>query len=130
MHAHPDDFLPFLPSLEGEDGLGATASTGIMTLPQFDIYCRNIRDTGQWGGEPEIQALARAYSAPIHVVQAAQPHIVVHSPVPGMQSEFGDPHVIRISFHRRMYGLGEHYNSLRPIGRIANAVNVLKTALA
>ncbi|KAG1772633.1 hypothetical protein EDD22DRAFT_859470 [Suillus occidentalis] len=104
------DFIPFLPSAFGEDGVGAT-SAGFMTPQQFEQYCMTIKDTGTWGGEPEILALSRVYNVPIHVVQGGVPRIVEHNPDPSPRP-FSK--VIRISFHRRMYGLGEHYNSLRP----------------
>ncbi|KIK40502.1 hypothetical protein CY34DRAFT_87209 [Suillus luteus UH-Slu-Lm8-n1] len=110
IYTHPDDFLPFLPSAFGEDGVGAT-SAGFMTPQQFEQYCMTIKDTGTWGGEPEILALSRVYNVPIHVVQGGVPRIVEHNPDPSPRP-FSK--VVRISFHRRMYGLGEHYNSLRP----------------
>lgn len=105
MQAHPDDFLPFLPSLYGEDGAGATESTGLMTPAQFSKYCATVRDTGAWGGEPEIMALSRAYKVPIHVVQWGAPSIVCHSP----DGNDVDPSLpsVKVSYHRRMYGLGE-----------------------
>ncbi|KIM28754.1 hypothetical protein M408DRAFT_329211 [Serendipita vermifera MAFF 305830] len=112
MLAHQDDFLPFLPSIEGEDGANAT-DDGMMTPKQFSRYCATIRDTAAWGGEPEILALSRAFNVPIHVVQAGKPPVVIHEPVDGM-SDVPGTKVVFISYHRRMYGLGEHYNSLRP----------------
>ena len=105
--SHSDDFLPFLPGPEGEDGLGATTS-GLMSPQGLERYCLNIRDTSIWGGEPEILALARAYNVPIHVVQGATPHIVVHNPTP--QAPPDGTSVVRISYHRKMYGLGEVSN--------------------
>jgi len=111
MMDHPDDFIPFLPSVEGEDGRGAT-SGGLINPRQFSQYCATVRDTGTWGGEPEIMALSRAYNVPIHVAQWGSQPIVCHSPT-GDQVDPKLPSV-KISYHRRMYGLGEHYNSLRP----------------
>lgn len=84
----------------------------------------------------QIQALSRAFKVPIHVVQRGPPTIVSHG---GSSDGFGGglsakdslsagEKVVRISYHRRMYGLGEvstpvrgaiiplteqHYNSLR-----------------
>jgi OTU domain-containing protein 6 len=109
IYTHPDDFLPFLPSIDGEDGIGAT-DAGLITPKQFDIYCAAIRDTGVWGGEPEILALSRAYNIPIHVIQSGTPPVVVHNPTgaPDYDDGFdGSKKVVRISYHRRMYGLGE-----------------------
>lgn len=105
MYAHQDDFLPFLPSLDGEDGAGSL-DAGLMTPAGFQQYCTTIRDTGMWGGEPEIMALSRAYNVPIHVVQSGPPPIVKHSPIPGVDALPGTP-IVFISYHRRMYGLGE-----------------------
>jgi OTU domain-containing protein 6 len=79
-----------------------------MTPAQFERYCASIRDTGIWGGEPEILALSRAYNVPIHVVQHGVPPIVIHDPHEGTTTKNLDGKtVVRISYHRRMYGLGE-----------------------
>jgi len=109
IYTHPDDFLPFLPSIDGEDGVGAT-DTGLITPRQFGMYCTSIRDTGVWGGEPEILALSRAYRIPIHVVQSGTPPVVVHNPTGAPDHDDGldgTKKVARISYHRRLYGLGE-----------------------
>ncbi|GFZ43752.1 hypothetical protein JCM24511_01472 [Saitozyma sp. JCM 24511] len=121
MLAHPDEFRPFLPSIGGEDAEGATTHDGIMTEKEFKRYCKNVSDTGEWGGEPEIQALSRAFQVPIHVIQRGPPTIVSHGgeddtfggTITPEQSHAAGARVVRISYHRRMYGLGEHYNSLR-----------------
>lgn len=55
--------------------------------------------------------MSRAYRTPIWVVQAGSPIVKVG------EDEFpeeGRP--LMISYHRKMYGLGEHYNSLRGKG--------------
>ena len=107
IYTHPDDFLPFLPSIEGEDGTGAT-NAGFMTPAAFEQYCVAIRDTAIWGGEPEILALSRAYNVPIHVIQGGTPSLVVHNPTGGPHDDnLREKRVLRISYHRRMYGLGE-----------------------
>ena len=104
MLAHPDSFLPFLPSEGGEDGVGSTSDTGMMTPVAFERYCATMRDTGAWGGEPEIMALCSAYDITINVVQGGTPNIVPHTP---LDSPSGGGKVAWISYHRRMYGLGE-----------------------
>jgi len=107
IYSHPDDFLPFLPSSSGEDGPGST-SEGLMSQREFESYCLSIRDTAVWGGEPEILALSRAYNIPIHVVQSGRPPIVIHNPTgTPNDGDIRDTRVVRISYHRRMYGLGE-----------------------
>ncbi|KZT68968.1 cysteine proteinase [Daedalea quercina L-15889] len=111
MLAHPNDFMPFLPSEGGEDGVGSTSDTGVMSSAAFERYCATMRDTGAWGGEPEIMALCSAYNITINVVQGGARSIVPHKP---LKSPGDGGKVAWISYHRRMYGLGEHYNSLRP----------------
>jgi OTU domain-containing protein 6 len=107
MLAHPRDFVPFLPSVEGEDGTGA-GDSGIIGPGEYARYCANIRDTSVWGGEPEILALSRAYAITIHVVQSGQPPVVVHDPSGAPTTDnLKDQRAVRISYHRRMYGLGE-----------------------
>lgn len=102
-----DDFLPFLPSVEGEDGAGAT-NTGFMSRVGFERYCVAIRDTAVWGGEPEILALSRAYNVPIHVIQGGTPPVVVHNPTGAPHDDnLREKRALRISYHRKMYGLGE-----------------------
>lgn len=125
IYTHPDDFLPFLPSAFGEDGVGAT-NAGLVTPRQFEQYCMTIKDTGAWGGEPEILALSRAYNVPIHVIQGGVPKIVEHNPGPSPWSG----KVARISFHRRMYGLGEHYNSVRPKTAISQVAGKIQSAFS
>ncbi|CAL1704853.1 unnamed protein product [Somion occarium] len=110
IHSHPDDFIPFLPSVGGEDTVAATADTGILGLAEFEQYCRTVRDTGAWGGEPEILALSRAYNVPIHVIQRGTPSIVKHEPSIGFpEGNAAERKAVRISYHRRMYGLGRLY---------------------
>jgi len=112
IHSHPEEFLPFLPSSLGEDGDGALDG-GFMTREQFDNYCTAMRDTAVWGGEPEIVALSRTFNIPIHIVQGGKPPIVVHHPSGQHEEDFANQSAIWISYHRKLYGLGEHYNSLR-----------------
>jgi OTU domain-containing protein 6 len=84
--AHGDDFVPFL-----EEDL--------------DTYVRKVRDTGEWGGQIELQALAKAYNLKICIVQGN-----------GSVTEIGDgkdARIVWLAYYRHGFGLGEHYNSLR-----------------
>jgi len=128
LSQHPDDFLPFLPSISGEDGVGATDNNGLMDARQFEQYCFTIKDTAAWGGEPEILALSRAYNVPIQVIQAGTPSVVTHTPDDNLPKR--DAKIVRISFHRRMYGLGEHYNSLRPKNALAAVADKIHLMLS
>ena len=87
---HPDDFSAFL-----EEPL--------------DEYVRKIRGTGEWGGQLELSALARAYGVDINVLQG-------DGRVENIQ---GGSEVTRkvlwLAYYRHSFGLGEHYNSLRVV---------------
>ncbi|KAI5480627.1 hypothetical protein MNV49_000323 [Pseudohyphozyma bogoriensis] len=101
MRGHPDDFLPFLPS-EDESG------DGIMTPAEYEKYCATVESTAEWGGMPEINALSKYFKSPIWVLQAGTDLVKV-----GDEWEGTGRGPMLISYHRKMYGLGEHYNSLR-----------------
>jgi OTU domain-containing protein 6 len=69
----------------------------------------------------QIQALSRAYEIPIHVIQHGPPVVVSHG---GVEDDFGGgmtpkqsaakgDRIVRISYHKRMYGLGEVSGSPR-----------------
>ncbi|KAB8342896.1 hypothetical protein FH972_022493 [Carpinus fangiana] len=83
-----DDFVPFLEEpLEG--------------------YVDKIRDTGEWGGQLELMALAKTYRININVLQAEGRVEKI---------EGGDRSGEReawLAYYRHGFGLGEHYNSLR-----------------
>ncbi|GHJ85767.1 hypothetical protein NliqN6_2169 [Naganishia liquefaciens] len=120
LSENADAFMPFVASIHGEDMAGAT-DDGMMTPAGYAEYCKRVAQSGDWGGEIEIQALAKYYRVPIHVIQHGPPHIISHTPVDegsgpltAEQAKQAGDKVVRISYHRRMYGLGEHYNSLRP----------------
>lgn len=67
-----------------------------------------MRDTAAWGGEPEILALSRAFNVPIHVIQGGTPPVVVHEPQgDGSSPAVDQKNIVYISYHRRLYGLGE-----------------------
>ncbi|XP_077296054.1 deubiquitinase OTUD6B [Arctopsyche grandis] len=79
-----------------------------LTDQQFERYCRDVSDTNSWGGQIELQALASSLKTAIHVVQAAPPGLIIQGEE---YSKSGD--VIVLTYHRHLYGLGEHYNSTR-----------------
>ncbi|KAJ3011122.1 OTU domain-containing protein 6B [Thoreauomyces humboldtii] len=98
LRSHPDDFVPFLVTDAGD----------MYSSDDFEKYCNDVESTAAWGGQLELQALSRTLKLPIHVVQAGSAVIMVGE-------EFsGEP--LFVSYHRHAYGLGEHYNSLLPVG--------------
>ncbi|KAG9790882.1 hypothetical protein KCU88_g1090, partial [Aureobasidium melanogenum] len=89
MASHPDDFGPFL-----EEPL--------------ETYVKKIRDTAEWGGQLELQAIARSYNIDINVLQADGRVEKISS------AENKDPEeAIWLAYYRHSFGLGEHYNALR-----------------
>lgn len=84
---HPEDFEPFI---EGS----------------LDDYVKRIRDTGEWGGHLEIQALSKAYGVDINILQGNGRVETIES---GEKSE----KTLWLAYYHHSYGLGEHYNSLR-----------------
>lgn len=93
MRAHPDDYLPFL-ELEEGDGDG------------FERYCAEVADSAAWGGQLELGALAAALRRRVTVYSARLPPVE-------MGSEWGGDSLL-LAYHQHAFGLGEHYNSVRP----------------
>lgn len=85
---HPDDFSPFLDE-------------------PLQEYIMKVRDTGEWGGQLELSALANAYGVEINVLQA---NGRIEKIEPGSA---GTRKAIWITYYRHSFGLGEHYNSTR-----------------
>ena len=86
---HPEDFKPFLDS-------------------SLDEFVTTIRDTGEWGGHLEMQALANAYGVNINVLQD-------DGRVQTIESGGESRKILWLAYYRHSYGLGEHYNSLRQV---------------
>jgi OTU domain-containing protein 6 len=89
IEKHQDDFLPFLEE----------------PLPD---YIHKVRDTGEWGGQLELLALAKWYGIDINVLQ----DFGRVEKIEGGSSE----KAIWLGYYKHGFGLGEHYNSLRRAG--------------
>jgi OTU domain-containing protein 6 len=85
---HPADFEPFLEE-------------------PIDQYTNKIQNTAEWGGQLELQAIARSYGIDINVLQADGRIEKIES---GSDSET-EP--IWLTYYRHSFGLGEHYNALK-----------------
>ncbi|CDW99053.1 hypothetical protein [Sporisorium scitamineum] len=112
MRTHPDEYKPFISDSDEHMAGIVNKEAGTLNSEQaqekyFLDYCSAVENTGVWGGQPEILALSRAFGTQINVIQAGVPVLKV-----GEGEYEGEP--LYISYHRKMYGLGEHYNSLRP----------------
>ena len=89
--SNPDDYLPFLEQ-------------------PLEEYVKIIRETGEWGGHLELAALSKAYGVLINVLQSD-----------GRVEKIGDgidnpDKHLWLAYYRHVYALGEHYNSLHPVG--------------
>lgn len=73
----------------------------------IDQYTNKIKNTTEWGGQIELQAISRAYGFEINVLQADGRIERIES---GTESQ-SQP--IWLSYYRHSFGLGEHYNALR-----------------
>lgn len=100
LKCNKDDFIPYL----------SHPDTGnMLTDQQFDEYCYQVANSVQWGGEIELRALSHIFKIPIKVIQAEGSDITI-----GIEYTNCSKTLILV-FHRHMYGLGEHYNSVCPI---------------
>lgn len=89
--AHEDDFAPFV-----EEPL--------------DKYARKIMATAEWGGQLELQAMAKVYGVQINVLQG-DGRIEKFEPDNDAGDEM-EKKKIWLAYYRHSYGLGEHYNAL------------------
>ena len=101
MREHMDDFLPYLPA-EDEEGQGE----GLLTPEGYAKHCNNVESTSEWGSETELLAISKSYKIPIKVVQANSPIVNIGEGEEYYNDRSRVP--LMISYHRRMYGLGEH----------------------
>ena len=101
LRACPEDFIPFLDleSLPGDEGDASAA---------FERYCMRVESSADWGGHPELLALARGLGISLRVHSAEAPNPLVVG-----WEEFGTSGgpPLELTYHRHFYALGEHYNS-------------------
>ena len=69
-----------------------------------------MASTASWGGQIEIQALSDALRTPVEVYAADQPVLVMGELYGGANGSGLQP--LRVTYHRKYYTLGEHYNSV------------------
>lgn len=93
-----DNYLPFLTSSSNKDEL--------MSDEEFERYCADMENTKKWGGNVELQIISKAISVNLHVYQADGPIIKFECDKPTLSRP------LLISFHKYLYNLGGHYNSL------------------
>lgn len=77
----------------------------------FDQYTRKVKLTAEWGGQLELQAIARAYGVDVNVIQA-DGRIEKIEGGETEDEEESRKRAIWLAYYRHTYGLGEHYNAL------------------
>jgi OTU domain-containing protein 6 len=87
-------------------------------VSSFEEYVDCVRGSSEWGGHLELRALSSALQKTIVIYSAdgAPLHIKCNDDSDDKSKEEDtDTGIIRLSFHRRYYALGEHYNSVVPV---------------
>lgn len=96
LRKNRNDFLPFISNPDSDE---------LLSPEQYEKYCNDIVETCAWGGAIELQVLSRILERQIEVIQATgAPYIV--------GDEFSKEKRIILTYHRYMYELGAHYNSV------------------
>ncbi|KAH7283689.1 hypothetical protein KP509_34G019600 [Ceratopteris richardii] len=107
MRSHPEDFIPFIASEDDSEG----------NQDRFERYCHEVEATASWGGQLELDAIARALRRHIIVFSANLPEVEMGKEFERISADPGvtvNP-TLRLSYHRHAFGLGEHYNSVIPL---------------
>jgi OTU domain-containing protein 6 len=99
IRAHAAEYAPFFEPTE--------------TAPTLADYCAQMASEAVWGGQMELRALAQALGRTIRVHAAGAPPVVMNQAAAA--ADGSSPSAIELSFHQHAYGLGEHYNAVRPI---------------
>lgn len=99
IRANKDELICYMTSAKNPDD--------IMSQEEFDDYCNQVEKTKAWGSQIEIQAISNSIKVKIEVLQSSGSPTI-------SGCEFKSPHLI-VTYHRHFFGLGEHYNSTRPL---------------
>ncbi|KAL0112876.1 hypothetical protein PUN28_012256 [Cardiocondyla obscurior] len=96
LRQNMNDFLPFLSNPESDN---------LLTPEEYEKYCNDVAETSAWGGAVELQVISRILKCPIEVIQATgAPYIIGNEHSKGKK--------VILTYHRHMYELGAHYNSV------------------
>ncbi|XP_003704017.1 deubiquitinase OTUD6B [Megachile rotundata] len=96
LRENMNEFLPFISNPESDD---------FLSPEQYEKYCDDVTDTNAWGGAIELQVLSHVLKCPIEVIQASgAPYIIGES--------YSNDKKMILTYHRHMYELGAHYNSV------------------
>ena len=143
IRLHASAFAPFLPyepadllPLPGSSsraaahaggGTGdAAAAADAASADAVERYCARLEtSSAAWGGHPEIRALSCTLGVPIEIFQAdgapwkMAPDAHDEYEVGRATARGEEDAVLRLSYHRHYYALGEHYNAVIPMAATA-----------
>lgn len=116
MRRRATEFLPFIANDEDQglkDGTSASESEPVERLMR---YCERLEKSACWGGQPELCAIALALACRVEVYgdPAVLPGGLLVMGRDATPTEQGNelPGVLRVSFHRQFFTLGEHYHAV------------------
>ncbi|KOX71408.1 OTU domain-containing protein 6B [Melipona quadrifasciata] len=96
LRENMNEFLPFISNPDSDD---------LLSPEQYEKYCDDVADTSAWGGAIELQVLSHVLKCPIEVIQASgAPYII--------GDDYNNEKKMILTYHRHMYELGAHYNSV------------------
>ncbi|XP_076232746.1 deubiquitinase OTUD6B [Calliopsis andreniformis] len=96
LRENMNEFLPFISNPDSDD---------LLSPEQYNKYCDDVANTSAWGGAIELQVLSHLLKCPIEVVQASgAPYII--------GDNYNNDKKMILTYHRHMYELGAHYNSV------------------
>ena len=99
MLQNSGEFQPYMCSEQTGDPLSEQ---------EYEEYCEKIVSTEMWGSMTELKALSEVLRVNIEVMQAEGAEILL--------GNFNtDQTKLVITYHRHMFGAGEHYNSTRAL---------------
>ncbi|OAD55629.1 OTU domain-containing protein 6B [Eufriesea mexicana] len=96
LRENMNEFLPFISTPDSDD---------LLSSEQYEKYCHDVAHTSSWGGAIELQVLSHVLKCPIEVIQASgAPYII--------GDNYNNEKKMILTYHRHMYELGAHYNSV------------------
>ncbi|CAK9811997.1 Deubiquitinase OTUD6B [Anthophora quadrimaculata] len=96
LRENMNEFLPFISNPDSDD---------FLSPEQYEKYCDDVANTSAWGGAIELQVLSHVLKCPIEVIQASSAPYVIGD-------NYNNDKRMILTYHRHMYGLGAHYNSV------------------
>lgn len=97
LRKEKDNYMPFLLNPETDE---------LMNDQEYEQYCIDVELNKKWGSDIELQIISKKLKVNINVYQADGPVIKFNSD----KLIINNP--LLISFHKHLYQLGSHYNSL------------------